>query len=285
MSTYCLPEVVWKAPVLVSLRGDELKHCHSVLCKGRIGLEVGDFASPNLLDGTWLEQLSSTRELIAQYSGPMSLHGPFLDLNPVSPEPGLRRLTSERYRQALQAASTLGARHLVLHTQFNCNLRQPDYPGNWIAGNMRFWEKLLPQAEAAGITILLENMWDPCPDFLAELLARVDSPWLKACLDTGHANLFSRVPLTTWAETLGDHLVHLHLSDNRGGWDEHLAAGAGSIDFAPLLTRLAQRSAPPWLVLEVPRYSQVADSLGYLGWSKLLDQESQVHKIFTSSTH
>ncbi len=271
MNNACLVQAMWKSPVLVALRGEELRHCHDVLCTGSIGLEVGDFASPSLLDGNWRERLPVMKKLVSQYKGPISLHGPFLDMSPTSPEPGLRRLTMERYLQALEAAGELGASRLVLHTQLNPNLRQPDYIANWLGGNIQFFQRILPQAEAAGVAILLENMWDPCPDYLAELLETMNSPWLKACLDTGHANLFSRVPLTSWADRLGENLVHVHLSDNHGGWDEHLAAGAGSIDFAPLLSKLDQRPVPPWLLLEVSRFEQVQHSFAHLGWAQILE--------------
>jgi len=205
---------------------------------GRLGVEVSDFGYPSVLNGEWAERLSLYREAPALRL--VSVHGPFLDLNPTSPEPGVAELTRARYLLAVRIAGELGAGRLVLHTQFNANLRLPRYPARWVEENVRFWSGLLPVLEAARVTVTLENMWDPCPDYIAELLDRVASPHLAACLDVGHAHLFSRVPVRQWVRALGPHLVHVHLSDNSGGWDEHLAVGDGSVDFEAFFAALAE---------------------------------------------
>jgi sugar phosphate isomerase/epimerase len=256
---------------LLQLRGAELRKALPYLQRGTFGLEVGDFASPQLLDGNWQQQLQDLRPLLQGLPGPLTMHGPFLDLSPASPEPGLRRLTSERYRLALQIAGALRARYLVLHTQWNPNLRQPDYRERWVEGNCRFWEDLLPAVEEAGTTVLFENMWDAAPDHLVQLLDRLPAGRFAACLDAGHASIFSPLTWQSWAQVLGERLAYVHLSDNHLGWDQHLALGQGSIDFSRLLRALDQQNLHPWLVLEVPGFSDVEDSLEHLGWGHLLE--------------
>ncbi len=49
------------------------------------------------------------------------------------------------------------------------------------------------------------------------------------CLDTGHTNHASKKPLTEWLDILAPWITHLHLHDNHGVIDEHLAIGAGNI--------------------------------------------------------
>ena len=39
-------------------------------------------------------------------------------------------------------------------------------------------------------------------------------------------------------ERFGERIGHVHLSDNRGAYDEHLALGAGTIDFPQLAENL-----------------------------------------------
>ena len=138
----------------------------------------------------------------------------------------------------------------------------------------QFWIDLLPLIQAANTTVVLENMWDPCPDYLADLLDAVKSPLLQACIDTGHTNLFSRVPLKGWVERLGKHLRYVHLTDNHGGWDEHLAIGDGSIDFEPFFRALISHDLHPIFVPEMPTYDQVVRSLETLGWSNILSNRS-----------
>lgn len=252
--------------VLIQLQGVELSHALPHLEQGRLGLEVVGFASPQVLDGGWEQQVAELQPLCRRLPGPISMHGPFLDLSPASPEPRLRALTKERYRHALCIAKGLGARYLVLHSQFNPNLRQPTYPKLWLEQNLRFFDDLLPEIEAAELTILLENMWDSCPDHLARLLQALPSQWFAACLDAGHAHLHSAVGWQNWVETLGERLRYVHLSDNHGDWDEHLALGQGNVDFSGLLQTLQDYGRRPWFVLEVRLWSEVQQSLRYLGW-------------------
>jgi len=147
-----------KRQLLLQLRGQELAAAMPLLESGRFGLEVGDFASPQLLDGDWQAKLEELRPLCRRLPGPITLHGPFLDLSPASPEPRMLALTRERYRQALHIAKEIGARYLVLHSQFNPNIWEPHYPRLWREGSLRFFTELLPEIAAAGVTVLLENV-------------------------------------------------------------------------------------------------------------------------------
>ena len=260
--------------VRVQLSGAERDYCGQALRDGRIGIEVDDFAYPRVLDGDWQQRVDAYRANRGLVKGGLSLHGPFLDLNPVSPEPRLVQVTQERYAQVLEIAGVLGADYLVLHTQFNPTLRHPSYPQRWVQESARFWTDLLPLIEAAKTSIVLENMWDTCPDYVADLLDAVNNPSLKACLDTGHANMFSRVPLKGWVERLGKHLRYVHLTDNHGGWDEHLAVGDGNIDFEPFFQAILNHDLHPVFVPEVPTYDQVVRSLEKLGWSSILSNQS-----------
>lgn len=254
------------AQVLLQLKGAELEQAGTLLAQGRVGLEVLDFANPTLLTADWEQRLAELLPLCQQWAGPITMHGPFLDLSPASPDPGLRELTLHRYRQALHIAGQLKASYLVFHTQYNPNIREPAYLSNWVTANARFWTDLLPEIEASNTIVVLENVWDPRPDHIVSLLASVNSPRLRSCLDVAHAHLFSEIPLVDWVDRLGDELAYVHLSDNRGEWDEHLPLGEGRIDFAPLLAAIKSRALTPWFVLEIPRFQDAMRSLNFLGW-------------------
>lgn len=256
--------------LLLQLQRTELQQALPYLEHGIFGLEVVGFAAPQVLDGDWEERLRQLQPICRSVPGPISMHGPFLDLSPASPEPRLQALTRERYRHALQIAQALGARYLVLHTQFNPNLRQPTYPALWLEQNLRFFTDLLPAIVDAGATIVLENMWDSHPDHLAQLLAALPKEQFAACLDAGHAHLHSQVGYRSWIEALGDRLQYIHLSDNHGDWDEHLALGQGTVDFPGLLDGLRSIQSQPWFVFEVKLWSEVQQSLRHLGWDRVL---------------
>lgn len=254
--------------VLLQLTGPELEKADALLTQGQVGLEVIDFARPALLAAGWEQRLAELLPRVEQWAGPITMHGPFLDLSPASPDPGVRRLTLQRYRQALHIAAQLKAKFVVFHTQYNPNIKEPAYLNNWLVGNIRFWTELMPEVEASETCVVLENLWDPKPDHIASLLAEINSPRLRSCLDVAHAHLFSAISLPEWVDGLGDYLAYVHLSDNRGQWDDHIALGEGEIDFSALLTTIEQRALSPWYVFEITSFEAAWHSLRYLGWTK-----------------
>jgi sugar phosphate isomerase/epimerase len=56
---------------------------------------------------------------------------------------------------------------------------------DWVIDSI---EKLVPEAEKRGITLGLENHWglSLTPEGLLRILDAIDSPWLKATVDTGN---------------------------------------------------------------------------------------------------
>jgi len=71
------------------------------------------------------------------------------------------------------------------------------------------------------------------------------------CLDTGHINAFSRLPVKRWWEVLGERVIALHLHDNDGLSDDHLPPGNGIFDFPALVGLLRDRDTLPLMTLEV----------------------------------
>jgi sugar phosphate isomerase/epimerase len=105
-------------------------------------------------------------------------------------------------------------------------------------------------AEDHGVTLGLENKEGTDPfnfcceaEELSRTIEAVNSAYMKATFDIGHANLTCRGDterLQTFVQVLKKHIVHLHLHDNSGQWtekydgDEHRAPGKGCVDFSVL---------------------------------------------------
>jgi sugar phosphate isomerase/epimerase len=109
-------------------------------------------------------------------------------------------------------------------------------------------ERLVRAAEAAGVTIALENTAGPSA--LDEVLRRFPSPRLGLCYDSSHDWL--RAPdraglLGRW----GERLVSVHLSDNDGQEDRHWVPGRGVVDWDLVAARFPARTASGCLTLEV----------------------------------
>ena len=119
----------------------------------------------------------------------------------------------------------------------------------------RNWAERMPRivdhAAESGVTLALENTWDDRPDVLLHLADLLPEDSVKFCLDTGHVNTFSRIDTDSWWDAIGDRVVALHLHDNDGLSDDHLAPGRGTFDFVRLFDRIASRGEQPLLDLEV----------------------------------
>lgn len=229
-----------------------------------LGLELQEFSDPNVLDGGWRSLLDEYKCALNGFTGLRAMHGAYIDLVSGSPDMRLVTLTRERYRHNLDIACELGVKYIDFHANYLPLVDHPSYLPGWVERQVTFWSPLAKQAEQYGVTLLLENMWEPAPAIIRRILDRVQSPYLKACLDVGHAVLYSRVPIEEWITRLGEHLAYTHLHNNHGATDEHLAFGDGVLDFPAVLEQLRALPAPPLFSLELPNMESITASLPYL---------------------
>ena len=242
----------------------DLSEYLSLATRHHLGLELQEFSEPNVLDGDWRGLLERYRQALAGFDGMLSMHGAYIDLVSGSPDMRLVALTRERYLHNLDIAHELGVKFIDFHANYLPLIDHPSYLPGWLERQVAFWTPMAERAEKVGIVLLLENMWEPDPTIINRILDRVPSPCLKACLDVGHAALYSRLPLSAWIKTLGENLVYTHLHNNHGDTDVHLAFGDGLIDFPEILDTLRTLPQPPFFSLELPTLESIKASLPYL---------------------
>ncbi len=233
-----------------------------------LGLELQEFADPNVLDNDWRGLVGKYQRALADFHGALTLHGCYIDLVSGSPDKKLVALTRERYQLNIEIGRLLGATAIDFHANYLPLIDQPSYLAGWIDRQVAFWSALTEESAQHGIMLLLENMWEPDPSIIKHILMRIQSPQLKACLDVGHAGLYSDLPLETWIKSLGEDLVYTHLHNNNGRHDEHLAFGIGVIDFPALLKQLREIPRQPMFTLEMPNLETINASLPYLNLDK-----------------
>jgi sugar phosphate isomerase/epimerase len=124
--------------------------------------------------------------------------------------------------------------------------------------------RLIEEARRHGVSIALENTWDDRPEVLDHLRNLLpDREPLKFCLDTGHMNVYSRLPVRRWWECLGREVAALHLHDNDGLSDDHLPPGGGTFDFEMMVSLIDGVRPLPLLDLEVD-HERVGEGRHYL---------------------
>ncbi|MGD2079653.1 MAG: sugar phosphate isomerase/epimerase family protein [Nitrospirota bacterium] len=175
------------------------------------------------------------------YGPSLTVHAPFMDLAPAAVDPGVREVTAERFDRALDAAGVLEAKAVVFHSGYD----KWKYGHNmdiWLQRSLGFWPRFIGRARDLGTRIAVENIFEDTPENLKLLMEGLGSESFGICFDTGHMNIFSLVPLDDWLDALGEHIIELHLHDNRGDLDAHLPVGEGDFDFDSLFARLAGRN-------------------------------------------
>jgi sugar phosphate isomerase/epimerase len=226
-------------PVHVHIPFPALQDFFELIRRRRYDLEI--YLSAAVLDQIERPDLES---LLGRFDwGPsLSLHAPFMDLNPGAVDPMVRSVTQVRFRQLLNAAAILKPRAIVFHAAYD-RWRYSGKTDVWLDNSIDVWQKVMDMASKIGVRVAVENVFDEEPEALRQLIEKINDPNFGFCFDTGHFNLFSTRTLEQWFTALGRHLVEVHLHDNDGKADSHWAVGRGNIDF-PTFFRLMKVHAP-----------------------------------------
>jgi sugar phosphate isomerase/epimerase len=183
------------------------------------------------------------------YGPSITIHGPFMDLSPGAADERVRELTVERLGRAIELCEALGPSVFVFHSGYE-KWRFGHRVDLWLEASLRTWPGLLRRASRMGAAIAVENIFEDEPENLRLLMGELGSEAFGICFDTGHFNLFSKRPLSEWLDALGRHIIELHLHDNLGAEDSHMAVGEGSFDFGELFSRLRAIGREPVRTVE-----------------------------------
>ncbi len=216
-----------------------------------VGAEI--YFSASTLDAVTPERAhAAAGSLRAAGGATTTFHAPFEDMWPGARDEEVRRLSVKRLRQAIALTPVFRPLGIVVHGGYFEWLF--DFaPEKWLEPARRSFSEIAEAAEAAGVDIFVENVFDEAPDHLLRLRDAVGSPRLAVCFDPGHAALFSRLPLQKWAEAFGPLTREMHVHDNRGLRDDHLPGGEGAINFRGVILAAADAGARPILTVEPHR--------------------------------
>jgi sugar phosphate isomerase/epimerase len=193
----------------------------------------------------------------------ITLHGPFQDLAPGALDDGVLAASRRRLRQAFRYLPVFRPASVVCHLGYEARHYRWDQ-GRWLARSAATWKELAALAAPYGVTVMLENVHETEPELFLEVLGRVGAPNLKVCFDVGHLLAFSTGDFPRWLETLAPVIGQVHLHDNRGDYDAHLALGAGRVPLQETLDYLATRGHRPLVTLEPHQEGSLEPSLEYL---------------------
>jgi sugar phosphate isomerase/epimerase len=179
----------------------------------------------------------------------LSVHGPFMDLSPGAVDSKIAAASLERYLQVISFCHILRPEVVVFHSGYE----KWKYAGEvrlWLDQSRTTWLKVMDMAEKAGVRVAIENIVDEEPGHLRQLVEEVAHPMFGLCLDVGHREIFSSLPIAAWVEGMHPHIFELHLHDNIGDTDSHMPIGAGRVDFGSLFAALKRLSVSPVYTVE-----------------------------------
>jgi sugar phosphate isomerase/epimerase len=239
---------------------DQLVHYREWLIEDQRDLEIQDAFQPEVLDGDWCPRIGQARDMLDGYTGRLGIHGPFDGLTLMSRDPQVRALVAARLCKGLEFGAELGATHMVIHSPFQF-FGHPFVSHTVNAGRVdqiglvhATLERVLPLAQQANCTLVIENILDTNPAPLLALVKSFGSEHVRMSLDTGHAFLTHRIggpPPDQWVHEAGAFLGHLHLQDNDGNLDRHWAPGNGNINWFALFEALGTLQHQPRMIIEV----------------------------------
>lgn len=198
----------------------------------------------------------------------VTFHAPFMDLRPGALDPQIRQVSINRIREVFDLVPLFHPRSVVCHASFD-HRYYVSTEELWLQNSVETWTLFIRMAEEMDTTIALENVYEKAPYLLDRLLQACGSPRMRFCFDTGHFNVFSGASLDEWIQVMAPHLFHLHLHDNGGTADEHLAVGQGSFPFSHLFRLLQDKDLRPIMTMEAHREETLWQSLKNLetmGW-------------------
>lgn len=210
-----------------------------------LGLEIAEFCTAWNMDEEFVQTDAEVREKLTGIPNCV-LHAPFNELFPCAIDKKARALAAERYRQAIALAKDHGAAKVIIHGGYNPWLY---YPVWYVAQSVSFWKSFLQ--DDPGVQIVLENVLEETPEMLLDIVKAVDDERLRLCLDIGHVNAYSKVPVTEWLEMWAPYLSHFHIHNNDGSRDQHNAVNEGTIPIKALLRRAEQLCPDATYTLEL----------------------------------
>lgn len=190
-------------------------------------------------------RMNKIKKLSRKYDISLSLHTPYT-INPADEVEFFRKANEDYLKKCILLAYKLNCTHITAHIGF------------WVGLPWWRWKRkktlnlliktiknVIPSLKKYKVYLALENVNPMSKDSEFQLLgdsikdldyifSRIKSPFVKMCLDTGHANI-SEGPIK-YIRKYGKKIISVHFHDNNKKNDEHLAIGKGTINWKKVVS-------------------------------------------------
>ena len=202
-------------------------------------------------------------EILESYSLKYSIHAPFMDVNIASPQDQSRLNSIAQIKSSIDLANEINAEAVVVHPGVISFLANKYFKKEVYEFANQSIKEIGDYAKNLGVMATIENM----PNFesmiyqnIADLNQLLVENEMHMTLDIGHANHVGYAP----DEMIFDSIKHVHVHDNLGDDDSHLALGEGSIDLKYIINTLESKNYDGIYILEVNDYDSIKKSYEYM---------------------
>jgi len=215
---------------------------------------------PNVdLDNWNWNEIEALKKISGDAEIEICVHAAFYELNMAAFSKGIREESIRYINKSIDFCHELGGEVITVHPgKFTYDVlpgasldTDPLLKIQW-DHNIESMKRINAYAESKGITLCLENMgWNYVAQSFEDMLNIRDEvgDTLQFTLDIGHARINSEGGVEEGFRVLGDHIRHIHFSDNFGKEDDHLPIGEGNIDFSKFFLYI--KDFPHIITLEI----------------------------------
>lgn len=167
----------------------------------------------------------------------------------------------------IEATSILGAKFIVIHPGIY-SIKAEDKQLNFDK-NVEIFKAIEPALIKYNIVACIETLWEfdenhiiqktnlSYPDELKELIEVLGNEHFAICVDTGHIQLLN-YPVEKAIGEFGDLIKVVHINDNYGFSDDHLAPMLGKMNWNNVMSALKDINYEGFFNLELAIYNTVA---------------------------
>ncbi len=163
------------------------------------------------------------------------------------PIQGVRDACLEELERCAGIFSALGAKVMNIHP---CYFSPPAMRKDLVSFHIAALQPIVEMAESYGLTLVFENYKAPFDRVSTFKTLLTEVPGLKLHLDFGHSN-FGLDNHGVFCRELGEHLRHVHFSDNRSRSDDHMPLGVGTVDWKNAVNSLKALGYNGTITLEI----------------------------------
>ena len=162
--------------------------------------------------------------------------------------------------RSIASAGMIGAKNIIVHSIIVPEgVSIEDY-------NVEYYSSLIPYCEKYGICVAVENLFAPAsepntytgrfgsPEELNRVVERINSPYIVACVDVGHASLTGYKPEEFIRGMNPDILAALHIQDTDYQSDRHMLPYTRTFDWTAIMTALKEKGYKGDITLEIIKY-------------------------------